>query len=218
MSRLSASTRSKLMLVVFGTRAWRAPLTAVPGTPLRIPSSSRSRSAPTRAASPAIFSDARRAATPIPTIAGTFSVPARRFRSCLPPVRSGCIRVPRLIHSAPAPFGPLNLCDESDSRSTPSARTSTGIFPVDCTASECINAPRECAIADSSAMGCTVPISLLACMTETSAVSSVMSSRTRSGDTIPEWSTGTSVVRQPRRARALSVFRTASCSMALAMR
>ena len=59
----------------------------------------------------------------------TFSVPARRLRSCLPPVIVGCIRVPRLIHSAPAPFGPLNLCAESDSRSTPSARTSTGILP-----------------------------------------------------------------------------------------
>jgi len=36
-SRLSASTRSKLMFVVFGTRASRAPLTAVPGTARRMP-------------------------------------------------------------------------------------------------------------------------------------------------------------------------------------
>ena len=79
-------------------------------------------------------------------MAGTFSVPARRLRSCLPPVRIGCIRVPRLIHNAPAPLGPLNLCADSDSRSTPSARTSTGILPTDCTASVCISAPRSCAI------------------------------------------------------------------------
>ncbi len=61
-------------------------------------------------------------------MAATFSVPARRFRSCLPPVRIAVTRVPRLIQSAPAPFGPLNLCAESDSRSAPSARTSTGIL------------------------------------------------------------------------------------------
>ena len=36
--------------------------------------------------------------------------------------------------------------------------------------------------------------------------------------TMPVWSTGSSVVRQPRRASALSVLSTASCSMALAMR
>ena len=60
---------------------------------------------------------------------------------------SACSRVPRLIHSAPAPFGPLNLCADSDSRSTPSARTSTGILPTDCTASVCNSAPCSCAIA-----------------------------------------------------------------------
>ena len=86
-------------------------------------------------------------------MAGTFSVPARRFRSCLPPVRIAAMRVPRLIQSAPAPFGPLNLCAESDSRSTPSARTSTGIFATDCTASVWKSAPRACATAASSAIG-----------------------------------------------------------------
>ncbi len=49
MRRLSASTRSKLMLVVFGMRASARPLTAVPDIPIRIPASRRSRSAETRA-------------------------------------------------------------------------------------------------------------------------------------------------------------------------
>ena len=80
--------------------------------------------------------------------------------------------MPRLIHSAPAPFGPLNLCADSDSRSTPSARTSTGIFATDCTASVWNSAPRACASRASSATGWIVPISLLACITDTIAVSS----------------------------------------------
>ena len=52
------------------------------------------------------------------------------------------MRVPRLIHSAPAPFGPLNLCADRDSRSAPMARTFTGILPTVCTASVWNSAPR----------------------------------------------------------------------------
>ena len=73
-------------------------------------------------------------------------------RACRRSASAAC-RVPRLIHSTPAPFGPLNLCADSDSRSTPSARTSTGILPTDCTASVCISAPCSCAIAASAAIG-----------------------------------------------------------------
>ena len=63
-------------------------------------------------------------------MAGTFSVPARRFRSWRPPVITPAMGVPRRTHSAPAPFGPPNLCADSESRSTPSAATSTGILPT----------------------------------------------------------------------------------------
>ena len=66
--------------------------------------------------------------------------------------------------------------------------------------------------------GCTVPISLLACITETRAVSSVRTEATASAETTPELSTGTSVTRQPRRPRAFMVFSTASCSMAVVTR
>ena len=56
---------------------------------------------------------------PCPASAGTFSVPARRLRSCRPPVMNGVSLTPRRIHSAPVPFGPPNLWPDSDSRSTP---------------------------------------------------------------------------------------------------
>jgi hypothetical protein len=52
----------------------------------------------------------------------------------------------------------------------------------------------------------------------TSAVSAVTASRTRAGDTMPLASTGTSVLVQPRRPSAFSVFSTASCSSAAATR
>ena len=102
----SASTRSMLMLVVFGTRGDAAPLRSVPETLDSTPASSRSRSALNRGASAAIFVLATSAATPRPTSAGTFSVPARRLRSCLPPVTGDTRRTPRFIHNAPVPFGP----------------------------------------------------------------------------------------------------------------
>ena len=87
MSSDSASVRSKLMLVVFGTRLVRSPFTSVPGTPARMAASSRSRSAARSVVPAATFRATRRAATPKPASAGTFSVPPRRLRSCLPPVR-----------------------------------------------------------------------------------------------------------------------------------
>ena len=55
-------------------------------------------------------------------------------------------------------------------------------------------------------------------MTETSAVWSVMALSSALTATMPDSSTGSSVVVQPRRASARSVFRTASCSIALAIR
>ena len=63
-----------------------------------------------------------------------------------------------------------------------------------------------------------MPISLFACITETIAVLSVSAASSAAGATMPLASTGSSVVVQPRRASALNVLSTASCSMALAMR
>ena len=129
------------------------------------------------------------------------------------------MRVPRLIQSAPAPFGPLNLCAESDSRSTPSARTSTGILPADCTASVCISAPRSCAIARE--LGDRLNRADLVVGVHHRDERRVVGdglARRGPATTTPDWSTGTQRRRQPRRASAFSVLSTASCSMALATR
>ena len=125
----SASRPSKLMFDVFGTRrAAVAVHAACPARPTRMPASSRSRSGAAPSPVLASCSRASRAATPSPPSEGTFSVPARRFRSCRPPVMSGVSRRPRRIHRAPTPFGPPNLWPESDSRSTPSDRADTGML------------------------------------------------------------------------------------------
>ena len=112
------------------------------------------------------------AATPSPAIAGTFSVPARRLRSCRPPVMCGISRTPRRIHSAPMPFGPPNLC-AGERRAD--RRRASGPTPESCRPTarrRCERrAPCARAIAASSAIGWIVPTSLLACITETSAVS-----------------------------------------------
>ena len=84
----------------------RRPVDRGAGTPRSTPASRRSRSAASRAASSAILPRASRAATPRPTMPATFSVPARRLRSCLPPVISGAAAAPRRIQSAPTPLGP----------------------------------------------------------------------------------------------------------------
>ena len=216
-SSASASTPGKLTFVVFGTRS-PLPLTAASGTRSISPASRRSRRAPSRAASAASLPPANAAAAPRPTTAGTFSVPARRFRSCRPPVVGATKRIPRRTHSAPTPLGPLNLCAEIESRSTPRAATSIGILPADCTASVWNRAPRACATAASRAIGCTVPISLLACITETRAVRSPTAASRSAGSTTPARPAGSSVVVQPRFASAFSVLSTASCSMADATR
>ena len=65
-------------------------------------------------------------AAPNPTHAGTFSMPARRARSCAPPTSNGSRRRPRRTSSAPAPFGPPSLCAVTEQRSASSARKSTG--------------------------------------------------------------------------------------------
>jgi hypothetical protein len=62
-----------------------------------------------------------------------------------------------------------------------------------------------------------VPISLFACITDTTAVSRVMADASVAGETMPVASTGNSVAVQPRLVRAFTVFSTASCSMLVVM-
>ena len=100
------------------------------------------------------------------------------------PARRAARRV--RIHSAPTPLGPPNLCADIDSRSTPRARTAIGILPAAWTASVCSSAPRgPTARRRSRPRGWMVPISLLASMTETRAVSAVTWVPTAPGSTMP---------------------------------
>ncbi len=79
--------------------------------------------------------DASAAAAPTPAMPGTFSVPARRPRSCPPPRTTGDNATPSRMYSAPTPLGPPNLCAATVSRSTPSRSTVNGILPTVCAAS-----------------------------------------------------------------------------------
>ena len=78
----SASASRKVMLDVFGMRGAAAPLIVTSAEAATV-LSSRSRSARTRSRYPS--ARASSAATPNAAASGTFSVPARRRRSCAPP-------------------------------------------------------------------------------------------------------------------------------------
>ena len=67
-----------------------------------------------------VIGAASSAAAPQPTMAGTFSNPARRARSWSPPTSSGSRRSPRRTSSAPTPGGPPILCALTLRRSAPS--------------------------------------------------------------------------------------------------
>ena len=95
-------------------------------TPSTVHARFASRSVSVRAHAASTATSVAVTAAPKPTIAGTFSMPPRRARSCAPPTTNGGKRTPRRTSSAAAPFGPPNLCAVTDTRSAPSAPKSTG--------------------------------------------------------------------------------------------
>ena len=125
------------------------------------------------------------------------------------------MRVPRLIHSAPAPFGPLNLCADSDSRSTPSARTFTGIL-ADRLHGIGVK-QRAAAVGDARQLGHRLDRAELVVGVHHRHEGGVVGERLfqrLAARRFPVGPTGSSVVFQPRRASAFRVTSTASCSMA----
>ena len=72
--------------------------------------------------------------------------------------------MPGRTYSAPIPFGAYSLWPATVSRSTPSSSTSVGTLPTDWAASVWKGIPCSCATRAISAIGCSVPTSLLACM------------------------------------------------------
>ena len=156
----------------------------------------------------------------MPTMPATFSVPARRLRSCLPPVSGG------MQPDAPADPQRADALRAVELVRRDREQVHAERLDVDRDLARRLHrvgveqrAARRGPVAASSAIGWMVPISLLACMTDTSAVSSVSAvAQRRRATRCRSASTGRSVVVQPRRASALRVLRTASCSMALAIR
>ena len=116
------------------------------------------------------------------------------------------------------PLGALNLCPATVSRSTPSASTFIGCLPTDCAASVCSRMPRVRVIAAISAIGCKLPASLLACITDTSAVSGRNARSTAASETQPVSSTGTTLSSQPWSRSAAAGAATAGCSILLITR
>ena len=93
------------------------------------------------------------------------------------------------MYKAPIPLGPYILCPDILIKSTPNSLTSTGMLPQAWTPSVCIKAPCACAISVISFIGCIVPISLLANITLTSIVLSLITLFNCSKSTLPSAST-----------------------------
>ena len=153
----------------------------------------------------------------MPMMAGIFSVPARLPRSCAPPSMRLVRAMPWRAYSTPVPFGPWNLCAESDSRSMFCALTSMGRCPAACTASVWNSTPASRQTAPISRIGRMEPISLLAYMMETRHVSSRMASFTCCAVTVPMGPTGRSSTVKPSFSSFWSVCSTAWCSNAVEM-
>ena len=119
MSSSSASTPSTPRLQMASMRSGRGTASCTPGTASRIPPTNRADSSRTRPDAPSRSRAVASAAAAIATMPATFSVPARRSRSCGPPRRMGRSTAPPRTTSAPIPFGPPNLWALTLTRSAP---------------------------------------------------------------------------------------------------
>ena len=195
-SRLSPSMPSKQKFTLPGSRLTGSPLRAEWGI-CDNPAISLSRRADTFVVFSSMWAQASSRAAAMPTMAGMFSVPARLPRSWAPPSMRLDSGIPCRAYSTPAPLGPWNLWAERDSRSIFCAFTSMDRWPAACTASVWNRTPRSRHTAPISGMGRTEPISLLAYMMVTRAVSSRMASATCWAVTVPSSPTGSSSTSKP---------------------
>ena len=196
------------------------PVTSIPRSSARAPEITRSRSAASRADSAARCSTACSSASARPTAPAASSVPLRMSRSWPPPCDNGIGRRSRATWSAPTPTGPPSLWALTAARSTPAAPRSTGRCATAWTASVWKRTPRSRQPAAMVATSCTVPTSLLAHMTVTSATdpgSSSTAARTSCAATSPHGPGSTQVTSaSPASTRAVTGSRTAWCSTPLA--
>ena len=121
-------------------------------------------------------------------------------RSWPPPCSTGTGVTPRARISAPTPTGPPSLWPVTVSASAPLAAKSTGSCAAACTASVWNGTPYSCATAASSLTGCTVPTSLFAHITLTTATCSgacAIAARSASGRTTPSAPTASQTASAP---------------------
>src|ERR1043166_2349087 len=111
------------------------------------------------------------------------------------------------------PLGPYMRCAVHESRSMPIASTFTETFPTACVASVWKMTPLSLQSLPMAAMSWIVPISLLANITETRTVLSVIALPICSTSIRPSGCTGTYVTSEPCRSRRLATSRPARCSM-----
>src|SRR6266446_1340481 len=111
------------------------------------------------------------------------------------------------------PLGPYIRCAVHERRSMPIASTFTGIFPTACVASVWKRTPLALQSLPIAAMSWIVPISLLANITETRTVLSVIALTICSTSIRPSGCTGTYVTSEPCRSRRLATSRPARCSL-----
>src|SRR3989441_9178659 len=111
------------------------------------------------------------------------------------------------------PLGPYIRCAVHERRSMPIASTFTGIFPTACVASVWKRTPLALQSLPIAATSWIVPISLLANITETRIVLSVIALTICSTSIRPSGCTGTYVTSEPCRSRRLATSRPARCSM-----
>jgi hypothetical protein len=111
-----------------------------------------------------------------PAMAGRFSVPPRRWRSCRP-ASSAAASGPCGSAARPRPWGRRTCAPTPTSGRPRWLAKSSRDLPASCVASTCSQAPQACASVASSASGMHTPVSLLAPITLTSATSSRSSAR-----------------------------------------
>ena len=223
MSRESPSQPGNARCALPGSRCetslWGSPFRVAPGTLSTTRRTRSSRSAPMRAARSCCCLTASSTATAKPAMAGVSRVPERMSRSCPPPWSWGVTSSSRRTTRAPTPLGPPSLCAVNVSASMPLAAKSTGTWPTACTASVCTGMPWTCAIRAVSTTGWTVPTSLLAHITDTSATESgsrSIEARSASRSRRPRSSTGSSSTSAPScSASQCTASRTAWCSTAV---
>ena len=166
------------MCAIPATRLSRGTVSRTSSISRITPSTNASRNFVTRATSASREESVARNAAAVAIMPATLCVPLRRSRSCPPPTISGSISKPRRCIVMPIPFGPPNLCADTESTSTSFEISRKSCQQVACTASVCNTASG--AFARTTLATCRngemLPTSLFTAITDTTPTRSLASS------------------------------------------